>query len=82
MGADNEMLEEERDFFARELEKMQILGVGNNGLSGSGGSQDHGDGGPHNGGSGGGHGYTDGNGGQGGGGHGGRGCLWWNHFPS
>ncbi|KAF8477057.1 hypothetical protein BDZ91DRAFT_10975 [Kalaharituber pfeilii] len=34
MGANEGMLDEERDFFARELEKMQVLGIG--GIGGNG----------------------------------------------
>lgn len=34
MGADEEMLDEERDFFVRELEKMHVLGIG--GIGGNG----------------------------------------------
>ncbi|KAI5806646.1 hypothetical protein DFH27DRAFT_549012 [Peziza echinospora] len=36
MGADEEMLNEERDFFARELEKMQVLGINSMGNNGAG----------------------------------------------
>lgn len=34
MGADEDMLNEERDFFVRELEKMHVLGIG--GITGQG----------------------------------------------
>lgn len=40
MGADMEMLAEERDFFRRELVKMELVGVGGLGSNGNGNGMD------------------------------------------
>ena len=48
MGADEEMLNEERDFFARELEKMQVLGINSMGNNGAGEMITDGNGAPVN----------------------------------